>query len=1175
MKPYPDYIKRWSLVAVAAALIIWTGCSDDIELPGNNYETTYSDSLIFTTGIAQESTATVARSSVSHIAIAEELWTLQTARQDSVPSRGTLTNLLDGKAGVLGFQYGDDGVKTPIAANNNVEFKFSGDELLPVSNTILWNTIVLKHLDIYSYAPYLPVNTDNMKLLSASAPPQIDYIVPDQIADQQDLLVSKWISAEHENPENPEDYKFKSIHLTFHHALTAIRFRVGFECTVKSVEIKNVYNHGEYNFLQDDWTVVETPGAPETPGGPEVSPVRSYKVSFGEDGKHFGTNQILTDEYMILMPQTLPAGAEIVLTCINADGSETAYTTDASGWVWSSGKRITYTFYKGKAPDTIYFDLALANVTINGSSYSGKVYRNGQEETVSGTHISGNNYYVYQSTEANRAGIWDGNVCTPPHYDGITIGGRPWSEFITDNPDVDQVIEAWDKSHTGVATAVGRQATEHWIGISGAVTCNLTIDNIFSTYQDVSPTNRTTAGITFVPTRGNNSVTNAVVTVKIVGDNRIGAVHYANNTTANNGNQIVFEGNGTLTVADVDGNTMAGSPGSEVGLDSGKGYWSNHWSSAIGGHDDSDEQISNGIVINSGIIFAGTTMAENCTAIGGGGNEYGKVTINGGTVTAVATTTGTAIGGGIGYGSPGGEGEVIITGGNVYAYNHANKWNIPSSAIGGAGSRGNYGQKGNVNISGGYVYAESALGTAIGGGSSYSRYGGDAEVTITGGEVIAKTGSSLSASIGGGTACSGNANGTENGGSAKINISGDPIIRAGSVGGGGHGAGRGYIGNATIDISGGDIQAQFLLSAGTGVGQVPSFKMSGGLIRHSNTADTEFLHVMPYGGVVYLENGKVEITGGEIRDCVAQKGGAVYIVGSYDSATNKYSASFSMSGGTIEGNEAIVSGNEEFVGSGGAIYIVDGDVELTGGTIAENMAVGGNGGGVFIRRGSLKIGGSSLIKGNASEIRENDAGAYLGGDGGGVYVYSKVADVDVNIEAGTITGNTAERRGGGLCVIQEGATADAMVTLGTTGGPDSGLNIYDNHALLQGGGVYVKGENAHITINSGTITGNSVSQYVHNQDVANDMGEVTLIGGQIDHRIVTFNANYGETPDTSPQKIVTETNSRLVVPEFTRMGYRLVGWNSKPSGTGDSYTDGQIMNISKNITLYAQWELDV
>jgi len=1190
MKLYVDHIKRWSLVVFSAALIACAGCSDDIGLNGNDGgdDTTPSDFLAFTVRLSSENVSSSSRSAVANIGIVEEQWGCQAERDGGSASRGALTNHLGGEAGVLGFQYDDENDKTPIAGgDNNLECEFDGNQLVAKDATILWETITQKHLNVYAYAPYVSsmTATDSMKLDFATAPPEINYIVPDLIANQKDILVARWISKEQKDSEN---FKNKTIPLVFNHALTAVRFKVAFACKVKSVEIRNVYNHGEYDFLQEEWTIIGQPQAVRSDGS--ISSCHTYKLSFsneyheyeefGNEGPEFLT---LEDEYMILMPQTLPKDAEIVLTCKekdeNGDEQDKEYSVNIGDKVWEPGKLITYTFYQGQAPETIYFDLAAGCVTINGSTYTGYVYKGGGENpvTVSGAHKTGNHYYVYQSTAANRAAIWNGDVCRPPEYTNITApDGRPWREFITNNTNVESVIDVWHKDHDQIAKNVGRSGTENWININGSVTCDLTIDNIYSIYQNGNkdPNFRLTAGITFVPT-GNN----AKLTVNMVGDNRLGAVHYYN---PYKGNEIIFEGTGSLTVADVDGIKKGLSDNGNCGLDhnEGKGYWSNFWSSAIGGCDDGRQEICHGIVINSGIIFAGTTKAENCTAIGGGGNAYGEVTINGGTVTAVATTTGTAIGGGIGFNSQGGKGKVEITGGNVYAYNHANRWNIPSSAIGGAGSRSNYGEEGTVIISGGYVYAESALGTAIGGGSSQSRYGGDANITISGGEVFAKTGSRMSASIGGGTGCSNPAeanknNYNHNGGNANITIYGNPIIRTGSIGGGGTGDSEDYIGNATIHIYGGDIQGQFLLSAGTGKGEIPSFEMTGGTIRNSNTADEEYLHVKPDGGAVYLENGTVTISGGEIRNCKANRGGAIYIEGSSKDGVAS-NASFIMSGGFIEDNEAIgVDVDNIGQGGGGAVYIIDGKVEMTGGTISDNMAAGGNGGGIFIRRGSLTVNGKdAVIKGNTSEIRRN-GDAFAGGNGGGIYVYSNSQNVDVDVKllSGKIIENTADRRGGGLCVIQDNKERKALITVGTQGADNFNLQIIRNHTLLQGGGVYAKGANAHIIINSGTIQDNTVSQYVHNEDVANDLGSVTLNGGDVKHNDVTFNINDGsDNPETSIQKIVTETNSVLITPKFTRMGFTLVGWNTKPSGAGESYAEGDIMKINKDITLYAQWK---
>ena len=1165
MKLYTDIIRQWYLGAAAVALLACAGCSDDIIENGNGIATTPSDCLAFTTCLTSENTSSATRSAVSNLGIVEERWDVQLESQkNGTATRASLTNHLSGEAGVIGYQYDDgDTEKTPINRDdNNIEFTFDGDKLNSTNTTILWKSIKQDHLDIYAYAPYDMAATDNMSLDYKAAPPVITYTVPDKMDDQKDLLVAKWTSTEpNSEHEDPDYYRNKTIPLTFDHALTAIHFKVGFACQVHSVKINGVYNKGTYDFTNEEWKVGE-------------SSTSSYEIDIPDVDNNFEEGESLphNDDYLILMPQTLPDDAEIVFNC-TVDGEDKEYKTNIKGNVWEPGKLITYTFYRRKAPGTIYLDLAAADIKIDGEKYSGAVYKDGQLVEISEEEYNkGDYFYIYQSTEANRSEIWKGSVCTPPIYDAVKSpdGTTSWREFITNNTDVDQVIESWDANHETLVNAAGRTATKNRIHITGNVNCHLTIDNIYTTYQDKTPQARRTAGLFFEPTGSN-----AELTVHIAGDNRLGAVHYYNKTE---GNQIIFEGSGSLTVADVDGVTQGGSddPDNMVGVNSGeKGYWNNHWSSAIGGTDNNQNEEAYGIVINSGIIFAGTTKAENCTAIGGGGNAHGDVTINGGTVTAVATTTGTAIGGGIGFNVQGGTGTVTIMGGNVYAYNHANRWDIPSSAIGGAGSKKSYGSQGTVNISGGYVYAESALGTAIGGGSSYSVRGGSASVTISGGEVFAKTRSEISASIGGGTACSStNTTAAYNGGDAYITIYGNPIVRTGSVGGGGTGAAKGHIGNATIDISGNaDIQAQFLLSAGTGEGNTPTFNMRGGMIRNSNTADTDYLHVKKDGGAVYLENGTVTISGGTIKSCSAERGGAIYIDGTSSNGTTS-NASFTMTGGSIADNEAIGVDDPNSVGNsggGGAVYIIDGTVKLTGGAITDNLAAGGNGGGIFIRRGSLTVNGASITE-NSSEVRSSNSNVYGGGNGGGIYIYSKVADVDVDLISGMITGNTADRRGGGLCVIQDSDNHKAKITVGTENGNNSNLKISGNHCLLQGGGLYARGANADITINSGTIMNNSVSQYAHNPDVANDLGSVTLNGGDVKHNVVTFNANYdGANPATSVQNIVTETNSRLVAPTFTRMGYTFTGWNTKPSGSGESYNDGQVMNISKDITLYAQW----
>lgn len=52
-----------------------------------------------------------------------------------------------------------------------------------------------------------------------------------------------------------------------------------------------------------------------------------------------------------------------------------------------------------------------------------------------------------------------------------------------------------------------------------------------------------------------------------------------------------------------------------------------------------------------------------------------------------------------------------------------------------------------------------------------------------------------------------------------------------------------------------------------------------------------------------------------------------------------------------------------------------------------------------------------------------------------------------------------------------------------------------------------------------------------------------------------------------------QTDGAVTIPDngFTRSGYAFAGWNTSPDGSGTSYTVGQSVTISTNLTLYAIW----
>ena len=1126
-------------ILVAASLVV-SGCSirEDMEI-----SSTESDYISFAAILNEE--ATKAKSSTQ----------------------------LNGEAGLIGYLYNQwpsaEGISSlkPWEKLSQEIYTFDGDQLKCENAIIKWSEAKAggDTLKIYAYSP---ASDENMTVSYGSEGsytiPSLTYTVPQNISQQKDIVTAV---TEVKTKDNN-----KKIPLTFDHILTGVKFKAGFDCKVNSITINNVASTGIYE-IGSGWS--------------EISEQQSYQISFAQ-AKSVNADEMITidstDNVVFMIPQSFDTESTASITLSYDNGKE--LTTSLAGRSWESGRMITYTLYKDESNQStdIYFDLTAGNVSLSNSTYTGKIYVAGELQTVEGEHDPNNRYYVYQSSTSKdkrfekydsqhtgyetMADFNNKRNCRIPQYNPVKYGNLLWSEFITNNTSVEDVIEIWDdgsliredgcsapdENHIGTAVVreVGRTHTLNYISVTGTgTTYNLTIDNIYSSIQQtVGSTDafrkRSIGGIAYRPSG------NTELRVNFVGDNRMGCLHIDDKPS----DVIILDGTGSLTVADTDFLTVSSAPGHKKDYGDTKGYISNFWNSAIGNNTDDGvgEKVYN-LYIKGGVVFAGATKAEDCTAIGGGGNGFGQVYINGGVVTAVATTAGTAIGGGMGHTSIGGPGEVHITGGNVYAYNFANIWNIASSAIGGGGSKGEIGSEGTINISGGYVYAYSALGTAIGGGSSSTKKGGNATINITGGYIVAKSNNIVANGIGGGTG------GTEsgvNGGTATVTISGTPIIRTGSIGGGKTNNSTGHIGSAEINILGGDIQAQFVMAAGAG--EPPSFNMSGGLIRNSNTDDTEYLHVQRNGGAVYLEDGSFTMTDGEIRQCSADNGGAIYIKGSENT-------SFNMTGGKITECAA--------KNSGGAVYLEGGMVTFSSGEISHNLANRGNGGGFNIVGGNFSMpdGGSASIIENAAFSDRN-----IGGKGGGLYVTSAGKDVKVDVISGSIIRNSSDRVGGGICVDMTGnETSAAKVTVGKDKGGNENPLISDNHTIVLGGGLYAKGMKAEILINSGKIAGNTISGYVSNPDVANEGGMVSLAGGDVTHVTVTYNNNgnyYNDEVVTAEQKIVTSTNSTMNVPvRFERLGYVLNGWNTRPDGKGVQYTEGQVMNLSSNLTLYAQWTI--
>jgi uncharacterized repeat protein (TIGR02543 family) len=210
------------------------------------------------------------------------------------------------------------------------------------------------------------------------------------------------------------------------------------------------------------------------------------------------------------------------------------------------------------------------------------------------------------------------------------------------------------------------------------------------------------------------------------------------------------------------------------------------------------------------------------------------------------------------------------------------------------------------------------------------------------------------------------------------------------------------------------------------------------------------------------------------------------------------------------------------------------------------------------------------ISNNAAIDRE-----HLGiGNGGGVYVSSASGTMTVGLTKGSITGNAAGRNGGGVCVINEGEGLTVNVS----------NIINNNNSLLEGGGLYVRGANANVNINDGSVQNNTTSGYQKNQQIkVEGEGLVTLNkAGVTDQITVTFNDNasyYGKTiegnvaKDTETYQYLVRSNRGIlsdVTP--TKEGYTFSEWNTRRDGKGVTYTNtGVEVILDQDITLYAIW----
>ena len=219
-----------------------------------------------------------------------------------------------------------------------------------------------------------------------------------------------------------------------------------------------------------------------------------------------------------------------------------------------------------------------------------------------------------------------------------------------------------------------------------------------------------------------------------------------------------------------------------------------------------------------------------------------------------------------------------------------------------------------------------------------------------------------------------------------------------------------YSGSGTFNMYGGSITGNTANSYGGGVYvDGGGFTMSGGTIGGTKTGET---NTATYGGGGVYAKANFEMTGGSITGNNAAYGGGVCVSknGSFEMSgsscitnnkadsygggvnINYASATFTMKGGSITGNNAYKS---DYISTfGGGVCVGNGTFTMTDGSITGNNAA--YGGGVYTVN-EFKMSGGSITGNNAYKSD------YISTFGGGVCVGSGIFTVSGEV---TVTDNT-------------------------------------------------------------------------------------------------------------------------------------------------------------------------
>ena len=211
---------------------------------------------------------------------------------------------------------------------NNLLFTQSGGKWSS-SPAVGWgaDVSVAQKFTFFGYTPQATA-ANGLSVLSTTGTPKLRYTVPTTIGDQPDLMIA---ASKDIHPTSGQ------VPLAYKHALTCLAFNVkgaGGE-KITAIKVKGVRVTGDLTWAADGTPVWSNLGAATS---------TTYSVGLKDGLVNVTTSYqdaLATDGYLMMIPQTLASGAQLVVS-IEGKADKVFDLTNQTTTTWTAGQRLTY-----------------------------------------------------------------------------------------------------------------------------------------------------------------------------------------------------------------------------------------------------------------------------------------------------------------------------------------------------------------------------------------------------------------------------------------------------------------------------------------------------------------------------------------------------------------------------------------------------------------------------------------------------------------------------------------------------------------------------------------------------------------------------------------------------------------------------------------------------------------